>query len=904
MKKILSMICAFAIMASTWVSAASYTDMPKDSEAIEVLSSLGVIAGYEDGTVKPDQLITRAETATLIVNALNMKSDAESSAGTSQFADVNADSAWAAGFVNVGVAQGFISGYDNETFGPLDNVTYEQLCKMLVCITGYGDYAAVNGGWPTGYTSIAGQLGINNKVVTASAAELTRGQVFQMIYNALTTPMLGVYEYSMIGNTYTQLDGKNGREFKTLLSEKFGGYVANITITGTPVSAGLENDEVQFTVTKADYWPETEESITSSNSYPTDALFVNVDVNNNHLQTGKAVFVENEDEELVMIYFAPNGRTDTIEVSANTYVMQDKLTNTNKFESNNKIRFSNTYYKLAESVTVYVNGADYGNLSADNIDTLIGGAQGMIKLVKDNNANYYNAIFVNYYQIAKVTSVDVEDDEIVISLANTKNALTTEFDEIVITTEAVEEGNVVVNVSKNGEVSGLDEIVKGDIIAYAIDFVDATEIVDPKTITILATNDMVSGTVTKIDVEENEYTINDTIYAIHDGVSIALKNTVDAKLDPFGKIYSTETNATADKYAIILKTNTSDDTVTMLLPNGKVVTYACDVDFDDDATLKDKIVTYTIKNSTKTITSITPATVIEDKKVTVIEDKFEYRSRNNNNKLGNHEILNSTSVINATKIKEDKDNKKASNYSIFDVDNFINGTEYKAIIVKTGTYTNLVVITEIGTILNEESRFAIALSNPKEHYTDDDDECWLVEAFYNGEIVELLFEDKKPAVSEETIFFFETDSDGFSKVIEVAGSIDETEWTNDITNTRASVIFTDELVVVVDIDDNSITFAKATDVINTNEDLEDSSNGIITYGIADDMVSYVYDMGADAVDYEDMVKVKSPKASKLDNYEGENENKGIYTITDTTDLVMATVLIVNGDVVAIYSVVR
>lgn len=892
MKKILSMICAFAIMASTWVSAASYTDMPKDSEAIEVLSSLGVIAGYKDGTVKPDQLITRAETATLIVNALNMKSDAESSVSTSQFADVNADSAWAAGFVNVGVAQGFISGYDSETFGPLDNVTYEQLCKMLVCITGYGDYAAVNGGWPTGYTSIAGQLGINNKVVAASAAELTRGQVFQMIYNALTTPMLGVYEYSMIGNTYTQLDGKNGREFKTLLSEKFGGYVANVTITGTPVSAGLENDEVQFTVTKADYWPETEESITSSNSYPTDALFVNVDVNNNHLQTGKAVFVENEDEELVMIYFAPNGRTDTTEVPANTYVMQDELTDTNKFKNNNKVRFGNTYYKLAENVTVYVNGAEYGTLSADNIDTLIGGAQGTVKLVKDNNANYYNTIFVDYYQIAKVTSVDVEDDEIVISLTNTKNTLATEFDEIVITTEAVEEGNVVVNVSKNGEVCGLDEIVKGDIIAYAINFVDATEIVDPKTITILATNDMVSGTVTKIDAEENEYTINDTVYAIHDGVSIALKNTVDAKLDPFGKIYSTETNATADKYAIVLKTDASDDTVTMLLPNGKVVTYACDVDFNDDVTLKDKIVTYTIKNSTKTITSITPATVIED--------KFEYKSRIN--KLGNHDIINSTNVIDATKIKEDRDNKKASNYSVFDVDNFINGTEYKAIIVKTDNYTNLVVITEIDTVLNEESRFAIALTDPIKHYTEDDDECWLVEAFYNGKNIELLFEDEN-AVSEKDIFFFETDSDGFSKVIEVADSIDETEWTDDITNTKASVIFTDELVIV-DVDDNSITFAKATDVINTNEDLEDNANGIITYAFADDYVSYVYDMGADAVDYEDMVKVKSLKASKLDNYEGENENKGIYTITDTTDLFMATVLIVNGDVVAIYSVVR
>ena len=57
MKKILSMILALSVaLSALTVSAASYTDMPADSEAIEVLSSLGVISGYEDGNQREDCL--------------------------------------------------------------------------------------------------------------------------------------------------------------------------------------------------------------------------------------------------------------------------------------------------------------------------------------------------------------------------------------------------------------------------------------------------------------------------------------------------------------------------------------------------------------------------------------------------------------------------------------------------------------------------------------------------------------------------------------------------------------------------------------------------------------------------------------------------------------------------------
>jgi hypothetical protein len=353
------------------VGASKYTDVADTAayaEAVEVLTALGIVTGYEENgtyTFKPEGTITRAEAATMIVGALNMTEDAKASAGTSRFADVNATAAWAAGYINVGVAQGFIKGMDATTFAPQENVTYAQMCVMLTSIAGYGEYAAANstGTWSSGYTSMAASTGINKGVAVADDTALTRGQVAQMIYNTLCTPMLGVAEYSLTGNTYSQLDGKNDREFKTLLSDKFDGYVATVLITGTPLSAGLENDQVNFNVTKADWWPELELKVPNEgySEYATDTLVAEgVDVNANHLQSGKAVFVTNEDDELVMVYFAPNGRTVTKEIDADDYVPQAKLGESNQYTtSNNKIRFGGTSYKMAADIDIYVNGALY-----------------------------------------------------------------------------------------------------------------------------------------------------------------------------------------------------------------------------------------------------------------------------------------------------------------------------------------------------------------------------------------------------------------------------------------------------------------------------------------------------------------------------------------------------------------
>jgi len=84
----------------------------------------GIIAGYGDGTVKPQNNASRAEFTSMIVRMLNLKGIA-----TSDFADVNTD-AWYAEAVSVAVSNGLVSGQGDGVFNPNSTITREEAMVM------------------------------------------------------------------------------------------------------------------------------------------------------------------------------------------------------------------------------------------------------------------------------------------------------------------------------------------------------------------------------------------------------------------------------------------------------------------------------------------------------------------------------------------------------------------------------------------------------------------------------------------------------------------------------------------------------------------------------------------------------------------------------------------------------
>ena len=94
--------------------------------AVNDMASRIIINGYEDGTFRPEGDITRAEFAAIIIRALGLPAGL----GESEFTDV-AQSDWYCGYVGTAVQYGIITGYQDGTFRPQDNITCEQAMTMV-----------------------------------------------------------------------------------------------------------------------------------------------------------------------------------------------------------------------------------------------------------------------------------------------------------------------------------------------------------------------------------------------------------------------------------------------------------------------------------------------------------------------------------------------------------------------------------------------------------------------------------------------------------------------------------------------------------------------------------------------------------------------------------------------------
>ena len=195
------MLCV-AMMLSVMVmstGATSFSDedefSPQYKEAAEVLTGMGVMQGYEDGSYfLPQRNITRAQVATLIYRAAT--SDVEDDqtglfTDWKQFDDVHADD-WFAGYVNYCGNAELIKGFTPDTFGPNKNVTGYQVLAMILRAVGYDANDEFTGtGWEIRTASTAKGIGLLKNVQDTTLGQpATRELVAELIFQALNAKMV------------------------------------------------------------------------------------------------------------------------------------------------------------------------------------------------------------------------------------------------------------------------------------------------------------------------------------------------------------------------------------------------------------------------------------------------------------------------------------------------------------------------------------------------------------------------------------------------------------------------------------------------------------------------------------------------------------------------------------------
>ena len=189
LKKILALVLAFAC-AFTMFAGAAFTDQAdiKATDAVNMLSSLGVITGYTDGSYQPNKVVTRAEMAKMIFVVRNNKiDDSAYQSNYSKLTDIS--NHWAKGYIKFCESQGIIAGKGNNKFDPDSPVTGVEAAKMLLVVAGYDtDKAGLTGSaWRTNTLKYAGAAGILDDVNAALEQGLPRQYAAQMIYNTLDT---------------------------------------------------------------------------------------------------------------------------------------------------------------------------------------------------------------------------------------------------------------------------------------------------------------------------------------------------------------------------------------------------------------------------------------------------------------------------------------------------------------------------------------------------------------------------------------------------------------------------------------------------------------------------------------------------------------------------------------------
>ena len=206
-------------------AGAAFTDSAdiKATEAVDMLTALGVIDGFEDGSFQPNGTVTRAQMAKMIYVARTGNSNADSYASTpTTFTDITGH--WAAGYIKYCQANGIIAGKSATKFCPNDNVTGIEAAKMLLVTAGYkaDKEGLVGAAWANKTLGLAEENSLLDDVNTSLAAALPRQYAAQIIYNALDMDTVKYEDGEVVKNETTKTEMKQVPNYaadgKTILS--------------------------------------------------------------------------------------------------------------------------------------------------------------------------------------------------------------------------------------------------------------------------------------------------------------------------------------------------------------------------------------------------------------------------------------------------------------------------------------------------------------------------------------------------------------------------------------------------------------------------------------------------------------------------------------------------------------
>ena len=842
LKKVISSVAALTMVASSVAAfAVDFPDVESTAsyaQAVQELSALDVISGYDDGTFGPDKLVTRAEITKMIVDALAERSSAEASTESTKFADVSADH-WAKGYINQGVADGFIAGMSDTEFDPDANVTYVQAQKMLVSAIGYETFAQGQGGWPTGYKTYAASLDITKGISgIKDSTELTRAQVAQMIDNAMDAPLCVIAGWKPEWNgTQTPnlevRDGKEGRAYETLFTEKHDAYKVYGRVTETSKTGSVDNDKVTFQVEKADNFDDEE---VKADSPVSEDMYIGDSKADNYLRTySQALIQKNDDDEFTILSIAAAAANKSVTVASEDFD-ENKSTDEALYFFPAGTTKGSTKYQLdtTNGVTIYINGVESSKSIAELRDYLDKNETASVTLQKETETGStstsakYNTIMVSSYVTAIVDEVIDKTNETSVNFDTYSTGIQAKM------TVNKDDDNYTYSFKLDGKEIEAKDLQQNDVLNISYDTTGSFR--ESSFYDVIVTRNVVDGVkCTSRNDTKGEYTIGGTKYKAAEGMDIDVETSTEYSLylDHFGRIAKADENSVSKNYGVlknIYKKAGGDYMAQIITKKGTEEEYK--VDSDNVKAYKSYLVKSdadgAVYDSTNKKTDAYPKQVVEysvsssSNKITIknggviAPTTADAEYKESGNKIGSVKMADSTVILDLSEV-DTKDTysvvsslNDGSNYVAYGYDKSKSDNTYRFVIITEGT----------SSVFNSETQLAIFNGS---EVVDNDGDKTAYNLVVNGEEKQFILDDDvvitgnkgetvaDNAFDEGDVLVYATNSEGYiSRIYSVFaaqnvlnGSSFEDFRTNAFKN-QSSVLADTKFADLLSDDDNDV----------------------------------------------------------------------------------------------------
>lgn len=394
MKKIISFILSIAILMSISVSFVSaQTVVYSDAE------NFALAVGLVDGeNYSSNSYVTRAEYAEMIARLCMLKTQSDSyeewynrvfgkdnkdeqigKVASSVFEDVD-PSLEQLEAINIVYSNGYMKGLTETHFGPNYDITFAAVVKVLVHMAGYTPVAERNGGYPGGYISVAGSLGITDGVKAAYNSFVTYKQCCEMFYNIIDVKMMDL--------VYAEGGGKGvlGVVDETFLTAVLNLYRMDAVVEDNGMTSLTGNTQI------------------SKNAIKIGGIVMDAtgcDYARSYLGKNVAAFYKKVDGIYELVYAFPV-RNSEIVIKAENFISFDgdsfKYYDEKGNEKTTQVSCTNIIYnnKLRTSYTEDTFKFPYGDIT----------------LISTNSGRTYDLVVVRDYMVGKVKKISAESKTI------------------------------------------------------------------------------------------------------------------------------------------------------------------------------------------------------------------------------------------------------------------------------------------------------------------------------------------------------------------------------------------------------------------------------------------------------------------------------------------------------------